>query len=109
MGMSMADIDRIFIGGGFGNYLDIERAITIGLLPDLPAERFDFIGNSSLAGARMALLSSDAYAECEAIADRMTNIELCSEQSYMGEYVSSLFLPHTDIDLFPSVKKLLGA
>jgi uncharacterized 2Fe-2S/4Fe-4S cluster protein (DUF4445 family) len=108
MGMPMADIDRIYIGGGFGNYLDVRKAILIGLLPDLPPERYDFIGNCSLSGARMALLSAEAFAEAREIAGRMTNIELCAEQSYMGEYVSSLFLPHTDIDLFPSVKEQLG-
>jgi uncharacterized 2Fe-2S/4Fe-4S cluster protein (DUF4445 family) len=108
MGLGMAEIDRIYIGGGFGNYLNIPKAILIGLLPDLPPERYTFVGNSSLSGARMALLSSRAMAEAEEIAQRMTNIELCAEQAYMGEYVSSLFLPHTDINLFPTVKQLLG-
>jgi len=108
VGLTLQDIDKIYIGGGFGNYLNIEKAIWIGLLPDLPPERFEFIGNSSIAGAKLALLSQEAMREADEIAGRMTNIELCAEPSYMGEYVSSLFLPHTDINLFPSVKQLLG-
>jgi len=108
MGLDIGDIDRIYIGGGFGNYLNIEKAIWVGLLPDLPPDRFCFIGNSSLSGARMALLSREAMHKAEEIAGRMTNIELCEEPSYMGEYVGSLFLPHTDIDLFPTVKQSLS-
>ncbi len=107
MGMSFDDVARIYIGGGFGNYLDIDKAVRIGLLPDLPRSRFTFIGNSSLAGARMALLSADARVAMERIAARMTNIELCAEPTYMQEYVGALFLPHTDIDLFPTVRERL--
>ena len=107
MGMTFEDVDRIYIGGGFGNYLNIEKSIKIGLLPDLPVERFSFIGNSSLAGAKIALRSYEAMTKVQEIAGRMTNIELCEEPTYMGEYVGALFLPHTDIDLFPTVKKEL--
>jgi len=107
MGMEFEEIDRIYIGGAFGNYLSIEKAIWIGLLPDLPLERFEFIGNSTLAGAQMALFSAEAQWKVEEIAARMTNIELCDEPSYMGEYMGSLFFPHTDIDLFPMVKQQL--
>jgi uncharacterized 2Fe-2S/4Fe-4S cluster protein (DUF4445 family) len=107
MGMKLTDLDKFYIGGGFGNYLNIEKAIWIGLLPDLPEERFEFIGNSSLTGARMALLSHDALTKAREIAEKMTYIELSAEPSYMEEYVGSLFLPHTDIDLFPTVKQAL--
>ena len=107
MGMEFTELDKIFIGGGFGNYLSIEKAIWIGLLPDIPLDKFEFIGNSSLSGARMALLAAEAQKKTEEIGARMTNIELCEEPSYMGEYVGSLFLPHTDIDLFPTVKQKL--
>ncbi|MEW6754785.1 MAG: ASKHA domain-containing protein, partial [Candidatus Latescibacterota bacterium] len=107
VGLRFEEIERIFVGGGFGNHLDIDKAVRIGLLPDLPEERFQFIGNSSLAGARMALLSRQAATAAHQIAGRMTNLELCEEPTYMGEYVGSLFLPHTDIDLFPTVKQHL--
>ena len=107
MGMEFGQVEKIYIGGGFGSYMNIGKAIFIGLLPDLPEERFEFIGNSSLAGARMALLSYDALLKAKEIADRMTNVELSSEPSYMDEYMGSLFLPHTDGSLFPSVMQHL--
>jgi len=107
MGMEFDQVDKIYIGGGFGSYMNIGKAICIGLLPDLPEERFEFIGNSSLAGARMALLSYDALLKAKEIADRVTNIELSNDPSYMDEYVGSLFLPHTNGSLFPSVMQHL--
>ena len=107
MGMTFEEVDKIYIGGGFGNYLSIEKAIWIGMLPDLPLERFEFIGNSSLSGARMALFSAEAQRKAGEIAARMTNIEMCEEPAYMGEYMSALFLPHTEFELFPTVKEKL--
>ena len=109
MGLTFDDVANIYIGGGFGNYLDIEAAVWIGLLPDLPADRFRFIGNSSLTGAKAALLSADARERARDVADRMTNMELCAEPAYMDEYMGSLFIPHTDIDLFPTVKQGMSA
>ncbi|HID95665.1 MAG TPA: DUF4445 domain-containing protein [Candidatus Latescibacteria bacterium] len=108
MGVGFDQIHKIYIGGGFGNYLNIERAILIGLLPDLPPEKFEFIGNSSLAGAKLALLSYEAMIETRKIAGKMTYIELSTDPSFMEQYVASLFLPHTNIDLFPSVRQKLG-
>ena len=101
MGMELADVARFYVSGGFGSYMNLAAGIAIGMLPDLPVERFKFLGNSSLAGARQTLLSADALARAQRIGDRMTNVELCNEPSYMGEYTASLFLPHTDDDLFP--------
>lgn len=107
MGLALKDIERFYIGGGFGNYLNIVDAIWIGLLPDLPLEKFIFIGNSSLAGARLALLSYEALEKARQIAEKMTYMELSVDPSYMQEYVASLFLPHTDITLFPTVARKL--
>ncbi|MFO7738299.1 MAG: ASKHA domain-containing protein, partial [Desulfatiglandaceae bacterium] len=86
-----------------GSYLDIPKAIGIGLLPDIDPQRIQFIGNSSLMGARMALLSSHAFERAIHIAKSTTNIELSTYQPFMDEYVAALFLPHTDKRLFPSV------
>jgi uncharacterized 2Fe-2S/4Fe-4S cluster protein (DUF4445 family) len=96
-------IDRILIAGGFGNYLNIPDAIRIGLLPDLPVEKYQFIGNSSLKGAHLALLSREALAHGDELARNMTYLELSLGNTFMDEYVSALFLPHTDLTLFPSV------
>jgi uncharacterized 2Fe-2S/4Fe-4S cluster protein (DUF4445 family) len=103
IGLSFDQLDTFYVAGGFGNYLNIPRAIGIGLLPDLPQDRFMFIGNSSLAGARLSLLSGEAFDQCLIISKSMTNIDLSNYQPYMDEYIAALFLPHTDRRLFPSV------
>ncbi|MCM8766234.1 MAG: ATP-binding protein, partial [Candidatus Omnitrophica bacterium] len=107
-GYTFKDIKHFFISGGMGTSLDIKKAIMIGLLPDLPEERFVFIGNSSITGAKMCLLSQEAYEEAEEIARKMTYLDLSTNPNFMNNYSASLFLPHTDIDRFPSVKKILS-
>ncbi len=104
LNLEFKDIEQFYIAGGFGTYLDIDKAITIGLLPDLERSRFSFIGNSSLVGSREILLSYEAKTEAEKIAKKMTYLELSVEPAYMDEYVSALFFPHTDLSRFPSVK-----
>jgi len=103
VGLSFNDIDTFFVAGGFGSYLDIPKAIAIGLLPDIDLKKIKFVGNSSLMGARMALLSTHAFERTLKIANGMTNIELSTYLPFMDEYVAALFLPHTDRKLFPSV------
>ena len=107
VGIILDDVERVYIAGGFGNYLNIERAIIIGMLPDIAREKFIFLGNTSVAGAYLCLLSDKMRKEAEEIALRMTNIELSVSRRFMDEYMSALFLPHTDIKLFPTVEKLL--
>jgi len=104
VGMAFDDLEAIYVAGGFGSSLDIAKAVAIGLLPDIDTERIQFIGNSSVMGARMALISSAAMARAVEIAGRMTNIELSTYPPFMNEFVAALFLPHTDRKLFPSVK-----
>lgn len=108
MGMGFHDLDRLFVAGGFGAHLDTEKAIFLGLLPDLPVQRIQFIGNSSLTGARLALLSTHAFHKAEAIAKKMTYFELSVHPEFMNEFVAALFLPHTQMDLFPTVKEKMA-
>lgn len=103
MQLSFDDLEQIFIGGGFGTYLDMANAIFIGLLPDLLKEKFTFVGNSSLVGARQILLSHEAMKDAENIAKKITYLEMSVEPQYMDEYMASLFFPHTDLSKFPSV------
>lgn len=103
LGLRATEIERLLLAGGFGNYLDPDHAVAIGLLPDISRERIRFLGNTALTGAGMALLGREARRRTEAIAARMTNFELSSVPGYMERYVSGLFLPHTDLSLFPSV------
>jgi uncharacterized 2Fe-2S/4Fe-4S cluster protein (DUF4445 family) len=105
LGLEASRIEQVLLAGGFGNYIDAENAVTIGLLPDVPLDRIHFVGNTAIAGARMALLERGARRRAEALAARMTNFELSIVPGYMDRYVSSLFLPHTDLSLFPSVAR----
>ncbi len=108
MQMELEMIDKILIAGGFGNYLNVEEAIKIGLLPDLPHEKFKFVGNTSLKGAEMVLLSSEALQEVDRVGTMMTYLELSVGNLFMDEFMSSLFLPHTDLNLFPSVENSIN-
>jgi uncharacterized 2Fe-2S/4Fe-4S cluster protein (DUF4445 family) len=107
MDMAFGDLDKLFIAGGFGRYIDVERAITIGMLPDLPIEKFQFLGNTSIMGAYYGLLCDRLRHEAEEIAKKMTYIELSVSRSFMDEYMSALFLPHTNLNAFPTVTKEL--
>jgi uncharacterized 2Fe-2S/4Fe-4S cluster protein (DUF4445 family) len=106
VGMTFNDLARIYIAGGFGRSLVIEDAKTIGLIPDLPTERFIYLGNTSLMGSYMLLISEKHRQLQQATANRMTYLDLSSEPGYMDEYTGALFLPHTDALRFPSVKAL---
>jgi uncharacterized 2Fe-2S/4Fe-4S cluster protein (DUF4445 family) len=107
--LSFADLDRIIIAGAFGRYINIEKGKGIGLFPDIPVEKFHFLGNGSLAGARLVCLSRGMLGEVERIAKMMANIELSDNQSFMDKYMGALFLPHTDAHLFPAVSEYLEA
>ena len=95
-------IERVYIAGAFGNRLRVEEAVAIGLLPDVPRERITFAGNTSLAGAYLALLCRQARDQLAEIASKMTYLELSETASFMDEFVAALFLPHTDLSRFPS-------
>ena len=104
MHLDFSSIKKIFIAGGFGTYVDINNAINIGLLADVERERFVFVGNSALAGARQVLLSYEATKIANEIAKKTTCFELSVDPAYMDEYMAALFFPHTDLAKFPSVK-----
>jgi uncharacterized 2Fe-2S/4Fe-4S cluster protein (DUF4445 family) len=105
LGLDFSQAKKVFIAGGFGTNLDIDSAVEIGLLPDIERSKFIFVGNSSLSGARSMLLSAEAVKKAEEIARKITYFELSLEPGYMDEYMAALFFPHTDLNLFPSVKK----
>jgi uncharacterized 2Fe-2S/4Fe-4S cluster protein (DUF4445 family) len=109
LGIEMTDLERVYVAGGFGTHLDIPNAIQIGLLPDVDADRVTFIGNGSVTGARMALLSNGDLRRAEHVAAKMTYRELSTDNAFMDEYVSSLFLPHTDCARFPWACAVIGA
>ncbi|MFA5760835.1 MAG: ASKHA domain-containing protein [Dehalococcoidales bacterium] len=97
------NLEQVIIAGTFGNHINIENAITIGLLPDIPKNRFLFVGNGSLLGARLSAFSRDLLTDGRKIASMMTNLELSENSLFMDNYIAALFLPHTNIGEFPSV------
>jgi len=107
IGIDLADLEQVLIGGAFGQHINIEEAIQIGLLPDLPWEKFKFLGNTSALGSYHCLMSPQARAEVNEIAKKMTYLELIADNTFMDEYTSAMFLPHTDVETFPSVKPLI--
>ena len=108
VGVPLESVEQFLIGGSFGKYINVEKAIQIGLLPDMPWDRFQFLGNTSVRGAYYALLDKYARTRLNDIAARMTYLELSADNSFYEQFTSALFLPHTDIEKFPSVATVLG-
>lgn len=104
VGLTMDAIERIILAGGFGSYIDLEKAMTLGLLPEIDAERVTYIGNGSLLGARMSALTNAIRKDVVEVTGRMTNFELSETASYMNNYVAAMFIPHTEIEKFPRLK-----
>lgn len=102
MHYSFADVEQLLIAGGFGNYLDRAKAMTLGMIPDIPLERIRFVGNTSLIGAKMAMLSTDAFEASSTIAHGTTYYDLITYPQYYEEFMSAKFIPHTHMDLFPT-------
>jgi uncharacterized 2Fe-2S/4Fe-4S cluster protein (DUF4445 family) len=103
VGMSFEDLNRIFVAGAFGQHIDPRSAIVLGMLPDLPMDRFQAIGNSSLAGARRVLLEEQARQESRRVTGMITYVELNVNHEFMNRFSGARFIPHTDHTLFPSV------
>jgi uncharacterized 2Fe-2S/4Fe-4S cluster protein (DUF4445 family) len=109
VGMGIQDIEKIVLAGGFGSYVDLEKAVTIGLLPETDPRKVVFVGNGSLMGAKMSALTNRIRRDVVEVTRKMTNFELSETVSYMDNYVAALFLPHTDLDKFPKLKSRLEA
>jgi uncharacterized 2Fe-2S/4Fe-4S cluster protein (DUF4445 family) len=107
VGMTLENVQQMIIGGSFGKHINIEKAIQIGLLPDMPWEKFQFLGNTSIKGSYLALLETSQRERISDIARRMTYIELSADNTFYEAFTSALFLPHTDISKFPSVRAVI--
>ncbi len=103
--ISLNEINRFYVAGTFGSYIDPQSAITIGMIPDLPLDRYVSLGNTSLIGAAAALVSAEAKKDIHCIRDRITYLELNVNQEFMNLFSAAKFIPHTDRSLFPSVKR----
>jgi uncharacterized 2Fe-2S/4Fe-4S cluster protein (DUF4445 family) len=103
VGVPLDMVEQILIGGSFGKYINVEKAVQIGLLPDMPWDRFKFLGNTSVQGAYLALLDWRNRDRIRDIASQMTYIELSADNTFYDAFTSAMFLPHTNLDSFPSV------
>jgi uncharacterized 2Fe-2S/4Fe-4S cluster protein (DUF4445 family) len=108
VGLRLQDLEQVILAGAFGNFINVENAIAIGLLPDLPREHIQFVGNGSLTGATLLAFSREILEEERRVADMMTNFELSETPGYMDQYIAALFLPHTQMEYFPSLSDRLG-
>lgn len=100
-------IEKIFVAGTFGNYLNIENSIIIGLLPDVPPSKVEFVGNAAGSGAIMALISKEEREKTANIARKTKYVELAIDPDFHKELAASMYLPHKNLDEFPSVRKIL--
>ena len=107
VGVPLESVERFLIGGSFGKYINVEKAVQIGLLPDMPWEQFAFLGNTSVKGTYLALLDRAQRDRISEIASRMTYIELSADNTFYEAFTSALFLPHTDLSKFPTVSQAL--
>jgi len=107
VGIPLEMTDKVLVGGSFGKYINVEKAVQIGLLPDMDWSRFEFLGNTSVKGAYYALLDWRERDRVTEIAKRMTYIELSADNSFYEAFTSALFLPHTDLSKFPNVESAL--
>jgi uncharacterized 2Fe-2S/4Fe-4S cluster protein (DUF4445 family) len=107
VGLSLNDIQRVILAGGFGSFVDLEKAMTIGLLPEMDPDRVTYLGNGSLLGAKMSSLTNRIRRDVAEVVRKMTNFELSETTSYMDNYIAALFLPHTDLRQFPRLQARL--
>ncbi|MBF0494992.1 MAG: DUF4445 domain-containing protein [Deltaproteobacteria bacterium] len=103
VGLDIHDMAKFYVAGTFGNYIDPEMAITIGMIPDLPRNKYQPLMNSSLTGAALALLSAEKRARIPQICDKITYVELNVNAEFMTMFAAAKFIPHTDLSLFPTV------
>jgi uncharacterized 2Fe-2S/4Fe-4S cluster protein (DUF4445 family) len=108
VGMTFNDLDRVIMAGNFGAYIDLERAICIGLLPDIDRDKFYYLGNASMLGCQISLTDHRRFRGRLEVSSLLTNMELSENPQFMTHYMASLFLPHTDMSLFPTISEKLA-
>ena len=103
VGLQVTDIEQIILAGGFGSYIDLDSAMSVGLLPEVDPDKIVYVGNGSLMGTWMSALSNHIRKDVVDVVRRMTSFELSEVPGFKDQYVASVFLPHTDLSLFPKV------
>ena len=105
-GIDIHQIGRFYLSGAFPANSDLESAITVGMLPDLPREKYILVKNSSLDGARSLLLDRGKLSEAQTLAETMYPLQFASVPDFLIRMQAAKFIPHTDTARFPSVLKL---
>ena len=108
MGLTLDNIEQIVLAGAFGSFIDLDSAMTVGLLPEVDPQKIIYVGNGSLLGARMSELSNHIRKDVVEVVHRMTSFELSEVGSFKDQFIASLFLPHTDQRLFPKLSARLA-
>jgi len=103
LSLGFNDIRKLFISGAFGNHIDLDNAVAIGLLPDIPRDRMQYVGNTAIWGAKLAALSHQAHEILHEITHKTTYFDLMGSPDYVEQFQQAMFLPHTNIELFPSL------
>jgi len=103
-GLTMEELSRIWLSGAFPAHSDLESAITIGIFPDLPREKYALLKNSSLEGARILLLDHARLAEAKELAQNIYCVQFASIPDFLIRMQAAKFIPHTDMGRFPSVQ-----
>jgi uncharacterized 2Fe-2S/4Fe-4S cluster protein (DUF4445 family) len=107
VGLKVTDLEQIILAGAFGSYIDLDSAMTIGLLPEIAPEKILYVGNGSLLGSWMSEMSNHIRRDVVKVVRKMTSFELSEVTDFKDQYIASLFLPHTDTSLFPETSKRL--
>ncbi|MFW6004301.1 MAG: ASKHA domain-containing protein [Halodesulfurarchaeum sp.] len=100
-------VDQLVMAGGFGNSIDPGAASLLGLFPETRVEAVDFLGNAAGYGAIYALLDETARETATEIIERVEYVELATLDRFNDEFMESMFLPHRDLERYPSVKRRL--
>ena len=98
-------IDKILIAGTFGNYLDPVNSKIVGLIPDIPTGKIKFVGNTAGLGAKVVLISKEMRRKAEEISKKTEYLELAADPDFKVEFAHSIYIPHKNIDNFPTAKK----
>ncbi len=107
MNIGLYDISSLVVAGAFGNFIDAEAARTIGMYPEIPLDRINFVGNIAGTGARMSLISEEMREYAEKISKTVKYFELAIDPDFQREYVNSMYFPHADLKKFPNTAELL--
>jgi uncharacterized 2Fe-2S/4Fe-4S cluster protein (DUF4445 family) len=108
VGVKATDLRHLYIAGSFGNYVNPTSAKLLGLIPEVPTEIIEFVGNTAIAGAKMCLTSAEMREEAKAIGEEVRYIELGADPSFSKDFAASMYLPHQDASLYPETCALLG-